>query len=240
MFELWQQALQPFNLPLTVALGLVLLFWAVALLGFVGIDTFDVDVTPDVLDADALSVPSILDKLTNAADIPITIVISLFTLFLWVASVMGNFYLNPSQSNLIALAILGGGIVAAVALTKIFTQPLVPLMRKMKAAEKVPPVIGQSGVVRSLEVDGMYGQVLVEREGGAPALLLCRTAEGAAPIPRGTEVLVIDHDDAMDRYIVRSISASAIAFESTAISSGEESISPISEITEKESPSHPI
>jgi hypothetical protein len=207
VLELWQQALLPFNLPLTAALGVVVLFWLVVLLGFIGIDTFDLDLTPDVLDADSFSLPDLIGKLTNAADIPITIIASLYTLFLWGASVLGNYYFNPAQSNMIGLAILGGGLVVSLVLTKLVTQPLVPLMRRMKEAEKAPPVIGQSGVVRSMEVDATYGQVLVEREGGAPALLVCRTSDGAPPIPRGTEVLVIDHDDAANRYIVRAISA---------------------------------
>lgn len=207
MLELLEQALLPFNLPLTIALGVVVVFWLVVLLGFVGIDTFDMDLTPEMLDADTFSLPEMIGKLTNAADIPVTIIVSLYTFFLWMASVLGNYYLNPMQSNLIGLAILGGGLFAALILTKTITQPLVPMMRRMKNAEKAPPVIGQSGIVRSLEVDGKFGQVLVEREGGAPALLICKTSDGAPPILRGTEVLVIDHDDAADRYIVRAITA---------------------------------
>jgi hypothetical protein len=208
MLELLEQALLPFNLPLTVALGAVMVFWLIVLTGFLGVDSFDVDSTPDLGDADAFSLPALIGKLTNAADIPVTIILSIYTLFLWICSVLGNYYLNPMQSNLIGLAILGGGLVAALILTKTITQPFVPLMRRMKDSEKATPVIGQSGVVRSLEVDGKYGQVLVEREGGAPALLICKTSDGAAPIQRGTEVLVIDHDDAAGRYIVRAISPS--------------------------------
>lgn len=207
MLELIEQALLPFNLPLTIALGVVVLFWLVVLLGFVGIETFDVDLTPEVMDADAFSLPELIGKITNAADIPVTIIVSLYTLFLWMASVLGNYYLNPAQSNLIGLGILGGGLFLSLLMTKAITQPLVPMMRRMRDSEKAPPVIGQAGVVRSLEVDGTYGQVLVERDGGAPALLVCRTSDGAAPIPRGTEVLVIDHDDASSRYIVRAITA---------------------------------
>ncbi len=215
MLELLEQALLPFNLPLTIALGAVVLFWLVVLLGFIGFDTFDVDLTPEVGDADAFSLPALIGKLTNAADIPVTIILSIYTLFLWICSVLGNYYLNPDQSNLIGLAILGGGLVASLILTKAITQPLVPLMRRMKDSEKAPPVIGQSGIVRSLEVDGKFGQVLVERDGGAPALLICRTTEGASPIPRGAEVLIIDHDDAASRYIVRAISPSEEAVAAT-------------------------
>jgi hypothetical protein len=207
MLELLEQALLPFNLPLTIALGAVMLFWLVVLLGFIGVDSFDVDMTPDLGDADVFSLPALIGKLTNAADIPVTIILSIYTLFLWIGSVLGNYYLNPMQSNLIGLAILGSGLVASLILTKAITQPLVPLMRRMKNSEKAPPVIGQSGIVRSIEVDGTFGQVLVEREAGAPALLICKTSDGASPIPRGAEVLVIDHDDAAGRYIVRAITA---------------------------------
>ena len=72
MLELLEQALLPFNLPLTIALGVILLFWLVVLLGFVGVDTFDMDLTPEVLDADTFSLPDLIGKLTNAADIPVT------------------------------------------------------------------------------------------------------------------------------------------------------------------------
>ncbi len=206
MSELLEQALLPFNLPLTIALCLVVLFWLVVLLGFMGSDSLDVDLTPEVGDADGFSLPEMIGKLTNAADIPVTIILSLYVLFLWISSILGNYYLNPMQSNLIGFAILGGGLIASLFFTKVITQPFVPIMRRMKDSEKAPPVIGQSGVVKSIEVDGKFGQVLVEREGGAPALLICKTSSGATPIPRGTEVLVIDHDDADNHYIVRMIS----------------------------------
>lgn len=207
MLELLEQSLLPFNLPLTIALGVIVLFWLVVLLGFFGIDTFDMDLTPEVLDADTFSLPDLIGKLTNAADIPVTIIVSLYVFFLWAVSILGNFYFNPGQSNLIGLAVLGSGLVLALALTKTITHPLVPMMRRMKNAEKAPPVIGQSGIVSSLEVDATFGQVLVEREGGAPALLICKTSDGLPPIPRGTEVLVIAHDDDANRYIVRTITA---------------------------------
>ncbi len=215
MLELWQQALLPFNLPLTVALGLVLLFWLLVMLGAMGVDSLNVEASADLGDSDGFSLPDAIGKMTNAADIPVTIVLSLFILFLWGGSVIGNFYLNPEGSNLLGMGILVGGVVISIALTKLVTQPLVPLMRGMREAEKAPPVIGQSGIVRSGEVDATWGQVLVEREGGAPALLLCRTAAGVPPIPRGTEVLVVSHDDAGKRYIVRPMVS---GYESAAIS----------------------
>ncbi|CAM2005173.1 hypothetical protein [Acanthopleuribacter pedis] len=48
MLELFKAAVAWANLPLTALLGMVLLYWAFVIVGFIGIDTFDVD-----LDADA-------------------------------------------------------------------------------------------------------------------------------------------------------------------------------------------
>ena len=107
MLELLEQSLLPFNLPLTIALGAVMLFWLVVLMGFLSFDAIDLDVAPELGDADVFSLTALIGKLTNAADIPVTIILSIYTLFLWVSSVLGNYYLNPAQSNLIGLAILG-------------------------------------------------------------------------------------------------------------------------------------
>ena len=51
MKELLEQALISYNLPLTVALGLVVLFWCISLLGVFDINVFNVDLDMD-LDAD--------------------------------------------------------------------------------------------------------------------------------------------------------------------------------------------
>ena len=95
--------------------------------------------------------------------------------------------------------------VLAVIATKILTQPLVPLMRRLKEAENVAPVIGEVGIVRSIEMDSEFGQVEVERAGGATALLNARLGVDAAPVPRGTTVTIISLDEASGLYLVRAL-----------------------------------
>ena len=51
VMELWEQAILPYNLPFTILLGLVVVFWILTLLGAVGMDSLDVDL--DAPEADA-------------------------------------------------------------------------------------------------------------------------------------------------------------------------------------------
>lgn len=56
MTELFQEAIKWYNLPLTVLLGLVLLYWVMVVIGVLGMESLDVDVHADAdvdLDVDA-------------------------------------------------------------------------------------------------------------------------------------------------------------------------------------------
>ncbi len=209
MKELWDQALLPYNLPLTIALGAVVVFWLFTLLGIVGIDTLDVDL-PDHASADADpshigEMPGALLRLVNAGSVPLTVVLSVLVLATWLTSIMVNYYLNPGQSLILAAGYFLVAFIAGVVVTKIITQPLVPLMRRLKDAENAKPVLGESGIVRSIEITDRYGQVEVVRDDGAPAILNARLSEGTDSVPRGTEVLVISFEEATGVYLVRPI-----------------------------------
>ena len=90
-------------------------------------------------------------------------------------------------------------------LTKILTLPLVPFMRKLKDSEISQPVIGEAGVVRSIEIDGKFGQVEVQRSDGAPALLNARLGADAEPLPRGSSVIIVSLDESSGIYVVRHL-----------------------------------
>ncbi len=209
MKELWEQALLPYNLPLTIALGAVVAFWLFTLLGVFGIDSFDLDMPDDAaLDGDPGSigdVPGAMLRLVNAGFVPLTVVLSVLVLAMWLTSIMVNYYFNPGQSFLLASGYFLVALVAGIVVTKLVTQPLVPFMRRLKEAENAKPVIGESGIVRSIELTDRYGQVEVFRSDGAPAILNARLSEGGDPVPRGTEVLVISCDEATGVYLVRPI-----------------------------------
>jgi hypothetical protein len=205
--ELWEQAILPYNLPFTILLGMVVLFWLVSLSGALGIDALDADPGPAVDgDFNASDVPGSLLRVVNAGFVPLTVVLSVLILVMWIMSIALNFYLNPSQSILLASGIILVSFIVGVIATKIITQPLVPLMRRLKQAENAAPVIGEIGVVRSIQLDSEYGQVEVQRPGGAPALLNARLGPESAALPRGTTVAILSMDPISGVYLAREIS----------------------------------
>lgn len=202
--ELWEQAILPFNLPLTILLGLVVVFWILTLVGAIGTDV-DVDLNPDASGADLGDIPAAMLRAVNAGFVPVTIVLSVLILMMWIASILLNHWFNPNGSILVALGFFLVAFVVGVITTKAITQPLVPLMRRLKEAENAPPVIGEVGIVRSIQLDATYGQVEVQRPDGAPALLNARLGADSEPVFRGTHVAVISHDEAAGIYLVRAL-----------------------------------
>lgn len=206
MKELWEQAILPYNLPFTILLGLMVGFWLMTLIGAVSIDSLDMDIDADAdLDGDFGDFSAAMLRVVNAGLIPVTVVISLLILLMWVGVLTLNFYLNPGHSMLLALAFVVAAFILGVIATKVITQPLVPFMRRLKEAENAAPVIGEMGIVRSIELDSTYGQVEVQRPDGAPAILNARLGPDSLPVPRGTEVAIVSMDEKTGVYLARAL-----------------------------------
>ena len=205
--ELWAQAILPYNLPITILLGLVVVFWLLTLLGAVSADA-DVEISPDDLDgeiSDIGDIPAAMLRAVNAGFVPLTVVLTILILMMWIISILLNFYFNPGHSNWLALGIFATAFAFGILATKLITQPLVPFMRRLKEAEDAAPVIGEVGIVRSIQLDSIFGQVEVERPDGAPALLNARLGIASEPVPRGTSVAIISFDETSGIYLVRAL-----------------------------------
>jgi len=206
--ELWEQAILPYNLPMTILLGMMIVFWLFTLLGAVGMDSLDVNLDADTdVDANLGDIPGAMLRVVNVGMIPVTVVLSILILLMWISVMVLNFYLNPGHSWLVALGFLAAAFIIGVIGTKLITQPLVPFMRRLKEAENAAPVIGEVGVVRSIEMDSTYGQVEVQRPDGAPAILNAKLGIDAQPVPRGTEVAIISMDEKTGVYLARALPA---------------------------------
>lgn len=179
-------------------------FWLLSIMGAVGVDALDFDFDIDG-DGSTGDIPAAMLRVVNAGLVPVTIVLSVLILLMWMSTMILNFYLNPGQSWLLAIGFFFASFIIGVIGTKIITQPLVPLMKRLKTGEDVAPVIGQIGVVRSIEMDSTYGQVEVERGDGAPALLNAKLGEDSPAIPRGTQVAILSMDEKTGVYLARAI-----------------------------------
>ncbi len=219
MREFLQEAILPHNMPFTILLGCVILYWLIAMLGALDFEMLDgllqvdteIDGDASVEGADSndgeTGGPGIIQSMMNfmnASDVPIILVLSLLTLFTWAANLLGNHYLNPSHDGMIAAAVAFGAIIVGVLSAKWLTIPLKPFGRMIKSAEKQEPVIGRSGFVRSPNLDHEFGQVEVEAE-GAPLLLNARLSVEGKSLPKGTSILVVAKEENSDWYTVRSL-----------------------------------
>ena len=213
MKELLEQAIIYYNLPLTILLGFVVLFWLLSLLGAVDLDTIDIDLDTEVnadLDVDVNGSDGAADgffgsllRFVNAQDVPVMVIVSLLTLCMWGIGILSNFYLNPNDSGLLALGFLFVNFILSLLLVKAITEPLRPFMRAIKNdQEHQEPLVGLSGFVKSRTLDSGFGQVEVPRDKGAPALLNAILPEGREPLVKGDRILVIDFDKDQDKFVV--------------------------------------
>lgn len=147
-----------------------------------------------------------LMRFVNIGQVPLTIVVSVMAVCVWVISVITNYYLNPAGSMLIAAGLFAGNFVASTVLTRYLTMPLKPLVRALKRdSEERFQLVGHSGKVVSGEVTADFGtvEVLVD---GAPFSLQARVSPGAEPLGRGDEVLLVHRETDDDRiFKVRKI-----------------------------------
>jgi hypothetical protein len=203
--ELWTQAILPCNLPITILLGVVIAFWIFQLVGGPSLDSSDAGSGDAPIETGGVS--SSIMRVINAGAIPLTIVISVLILALWIASILLNFYLNPEQIRMRSAFLFIAACAVALMVTKLVTLPLVPLMRRLQASEETAPVVGETGIVRSIELDSRFGQVEVQRADGAPAILNSCLAPDSTPVPRGTPVVVLSMDEASGVYLVRPLTS---------------------------------
>lgn len=206
MKELLEQALISYNLPLTVALGLVVLFWCISLLGIFDMDVFNVELDVDLDSGADIGTGSGLHSILrffNADAVPTTMIFSLLALFMWGGSLTLNYYLNPSQNELVAFGLLLLNLFVSLMVVKVVTQPLKPLFKKLKESDELEePIIGAVGVVRSQVLDSSYGQVEVKRSDGTVALINAKLSSEKKSLIRGSQVLVFEKTN-KSVYLVR-------------------------------------
>ena len=228
MTELFKEAIAWYNLPITVLLGFVVLYWIVASIGVFGEGTaldlggdVDMDVDAD-MDLDAAHDANLdldfdgdaevhhgfglsdafmgLLRFVNMDSVPVMIVISMLVMSMWILSMVGNYIFTGAGSVLVAILVLFGSFVISLFVVKAATAPIARVFRKMKEADKETrePIVGRSGVVRSGSVSTDFGQVEISMKGAAPLIINARTREGNARLKKGDECIVIDEDEERD------------------------------------------
>lgn len=220
MFELFSESFRLVNLPFTILLILVVLYWLLVALGAMGGPEADADL--DVHSGAHVDHDVDLDtmhhhveghhsghgsqesgswwgntlKFVNLGDVPVMVVLSVLILSLWSFSVIANRYWTGG-SNLLALAFFGANLVVSIVATRYVTLPLKPLFRMLsKQYDEPVKIIGQHCRVVTSEATPDFGQAEITTS-GVPLLIHVRTLNDA--ILHKGDVAVVVREDAERR-----------------------------------------
>lgn len=219
MLEFLSYCFQPVNLPFTVLLILVFVYWLTVMTGLLGADSFDIDLDTDFdadvdvdVDADGDSGQGVgglfngVLHFLNLGDVPLMIIVSFFIVSMWAASLLGNFYLplwfGVEPGAMVAVMAFVPNLVLSVLLVKVLTTPLRSVFRSLKSGLKTrTEIVGKTCVITTSEVTGKFGQAEFSLEDGPPVRLNVR-ADPKEQLGKGDVALIVSHTAQGDTYQV--------------------------------------
>jgi hypothetical protein len=206
MIELLHFAFAPVNIPFTLLLILVLLYWITVIIGVIDLGSFHIH--HDLYVDKGINVEvdgvggwwGVVLAFFNVGSVPFTVVVSFAALFLWVGSILGNYYLDGP--GWVSLLLFVPNLVVSLLLTKLITNPLKWIFREeTNEVERNQQVIGRTCTVLLPANDKKIGQAEVAIQRGAPLLLTVKTTAGNK-LARGEKGLVIDYDKNAHTYLI--------------------------------------
>ncbi|MBQ0215187.1 DUF1449 family protein [Proteus vulgaris] len=176
-------------------------YWLCAAFGLLDIDLFNID---SELDVDATGFAGWLTKL-GLAGIPVTIIVTFFTLIGWFISYFTNYWIiSAIETNFIHYLV---GFVALIIisfislnLTAVCLKPIRKKLMSRNKPKSVHQLIGKLAIVRSANVAENKGEAVLE-DGGAGLILQVRAPE-QENIKRGDNVIIISYDASTHSYQV--------------------------------------
>ncbi|MGA0332567.1 MAG: hypothetical protein ACO3NW_01270 [Kiritimatiellia bacterium] len=206
MKELFDASFNVVNLPATLLLILVLVHWLIVIVGAMDMISLESELDFELdLDAEGGGLDKgdwVLEYL-NAKYVPLSILLSVFALSFWTISLYANWYLHRNQSGLLGTAVFFGNLIVSAHIAKFCTAPLVPLFKSLRAQMSAKmDLLGKRAVVTSSKADATFGQAQIRLDG--PEINLNVRTEGEE-LPRGTEVVILSHEEATDTYIITQL-----------------------------------
>ena len=197
------------NLPFSVLLGLIVLYWLLVALGALDVHLFsdfesEVQVEGDVdahheFDHDLGSLTKIL-HFVGVGDVPVMVIVSVLGLSMWLGSMIANYYLTDG-SQLYALALLVPNFLISVVVTRFVTLPMRPLFRTLsKERGAGEEVLGRVCQIVTSQATPTFGQAEITRS-GAPVLINVRTLDDAVLV-KGARAAVVRSDAEKGVYYI--------------------------------------
>ncbi|WNO09136.1 DUF1449 domain-containing protein [Teredinibacter sp. KSP-S5-2] len=185
----------------TFFLAITVLYWLIAVLGFIDIDILDFDL-PEAdgleIEGEGFSNPDVLAGLMlrfGLQGVPVTVIISFISLLGWIFSYyivhfLLGFVPEGALRFLAGIPVLLFSLYVAVMITAVLIKPLRPLFKKAQQ-QTVKHVLGQTAIVRTSKVDSEFGEATLE-DGGAGLILKVRTT-GGEEFVKGDRVVLLEH-----------------------------------------------
>ncbi len=209
LVQLWHASVHISNLFSTLLLLLVVVYWIVVLCGLLDVDALDLDVCE--LEADGIEVGSAhgsaegLLEYLNLRRVPLSILVSVFAISLWLLGVLANHYLHGTSSGLLGLAIFVPNVLVSVHVAKFVTMPLVPLFRSMHAdIAEVRDMTGTRVRITSSSADETFGQAEVLSGDNGPSIVVSVRTDGGV-LPKGSEAVVVRELGDKSVYVVSKL-----------------------------------
>ncbi|WAZ83937.1 DUF1449 family protein [Providencia stuartii] len=174
------------------------------LFGLLDIDLFNVDTSVDGGGFDATGFAGWLTKL-GLAGIPVTIILTLFTLFGWLLSYFSVHWFIRFIDITLLRYLVGFTVFFVISfisihLTALCLKPLREKLAKSNTPKTAQRLMGKLATVRSGEVTEHKGEAILE-DGGAGLILQIRAA-ATENIKRGDRVVIISYDPVSHSYNV--------------------------------------
>ncbi len=200
MIEFFHASISLVNLPFTVLLVLIVLYWLSVIIGALDIELFDLDLSQDMdMDHSGGFVHSFL-SLLNIGEVPVMVVISVMILVGWCFSMLSNYYLNSGMSLLIGAGLLVPNFIVSLVMAGLVTRPLRALFSTLDQEDTHQKILNRVGKVTTSQVTPTFGQLEIETR-GAPILVNVRTTEDTV-LKKGDKAIIYDEDKDKGIYFV--------------------------------------
>lgn len=188
---------------MTVMLGIIFLYWVLAIIGAVDIDVLDLDVDVD-MDADASGVGGLTGLLSTLglSGPPVTVVLSILIVLTWLFSYFSSAYLLPlipwgMLRDFIGAGMLVGSFVLAIPITAQVIKPLKGLF-VVHSAKTKSQYVGSTCKITTLEVSDTFGQA--EIDDGEAGIIVSVRATMPNSFKKGDKAVVVSYNEDKRTY----------------------------------------
>lgn len=229
MQELINMAFSGVNLFYTILLLFALVYCLSVILGALSMDTFDIDVDVDAdvevdididadidMDADVdVDADTEMDMeagssagwfihtlhFFNFGRIPFMIILTISSMTMWLISIYLQKEFGPSWPMAFALFI--PNLFAGLIVTKILTNPLVPIFEQLDKGEKPVDYVGMECELLFDLKTGEKGQAEVTLENHTSLLITIKLADGQPTLKKSHKAIVVSENKTEGLYYVR-------------------------------------